>query len=253
MTRGSDRRDVLRKVAGFAIAPILGLPIFAFSTRPAKAATIGPKIAPGLAFTLHRELEREIFGGKAIIVRRAWACRFEKVGRGLGVSGSQISASVEAPPSLDAFAAIEERRQETGFLPATLDSNGLILPRGERKGSPEIATAAALALDLFEALPAGDPRIPAARQFLAEVSNRAALLLSRVPSDLFFPTPGSTREDRPMETGGEPAHIVIETEAAADPHSGLLDRFERRILTQIGPDARLSRDRWTLEAEAATP
>ena len=250
MTRGSDRRDVLRKVAGFAILPILGPPIFALSTRPAEAA--GLRVAPGLAFTLHRELEREISGGKAIIVRRAWACRFEKVGRGLGVSGSQISASVEAPPSLGAFAAIEERRQETGF-PATLDANGLILPRGERKGSPEIATAAALALDLFEALPAGDPRIPAARQFLAEVSNRAALLLSRVPSDLFFPTPGSTREDRPMETGGEPAHIVIETEAAADPHSGLLDRFERRILTQIGPDTRLSRDRWTLEAEAAAP
>ncbi len=115
MTRGSDRRDVLRKVAGFAILPILGPPIFALSTRPAEAA--GLRVAPGLAFTLHRELEREISGGKAIIVRRAWACRFEKVGRGLGVSGSQISASVEAPPSLGAFAAIEERRQETGFLP----------------------------------------------------------------------------------------------------------------------------------------
>ena len=244
MTRGADRREVLCKLAGFAIVPIIALPI-----RPATAATIGPKIAPGLAFTLHRELEREVSGGKAVVVRRAWACRFEAIGRGMGVSGSQVSASVDAPPSLGAFAAIEERRQETGFLPATLDANGLILPRGERKGSPEIATAAALALELFEALPAGDPRIPAARQFLAEVSNRAALLLSRVPSDLFFPVSGTTREERPMEAGEEAARVVIETEAAADPHTGLLERFERRIVTRIGSDTRLSRDRWTLEPE----
>ena len=247
MTQATDRRDVLRKVAAFAIVPVLGLPIFALPIRPAMAARPGPTVAPGLAFTLHRELERETSGAKSIIVRRAWACRFEAVGRGLGVSGSQISASVEAPPSLGAFAAIEERRQETGFLPATLDANGMILPRGERKGPPEIATAAELALALFEALPAGDPRIPAARQFLAEVSNRAALLLSRVPSDLFFPTTGSTREERPMEARGETARVAIETEAVADPDTGLLDQFERRIITQIGPDTRLSRDSWTLE------
>ena len=251
MTRGADRREVLRKAAAFAILPILGLPIFAFPIRRAEAA--GPRVPPGLAFTLRRELEREVSGGKAVIVRRAWACRFEAIGRGMGVSGSQVSASVEAPPSLGAFAAIEERRQETGFLPATLDANGLILPRGERKGSPEIATAAALALDMFEALPATDPRIPAARQFLAEVSNRAAVLLSRVPSDLFFPVSGTTREERPMEAGDETARIAIETEAAADPHTGLLDRIERRIFTEIGSDTRLSRDRWSLETEVPVP
>ena len=139
------------------------------------------------------------------------------------------------------------------LLPATLDANGLILPRVERKGSPEIATAAELALALFEALPAGDPRIPAARQFLAEVSNRAALLLSRVPSDLFFPTTGSTREERPMEARGETARVAIETEAVADPDTGLLDQFERRIITQIGPDTRLSRDSWTLEPQVPAP
>ena len=247
MTRRADRREVLRKAAAFAILPVIALPI-----RPAKAA-IGRNVPPGLAFTLRRELEREVSGGKAVIVRRAWACRFEAIGRGMGVSGSQVSASVEAPPSLGAFAAIEERRQETGFLPATLDANGLILPRGERKGSPEIATAAALALDMFEALPATDPRIPAARQFLAEVSNRAALLLSRVPSDLFFPVSGTTREERPMGAGDETARIAIETEAAADPHTGLLDRIERRIFTQIGSDTRLLRDRWSLETEVPVP
>lgn len=121
MTQATDRRDVLRKVAAFAIVPVLGLPIFALPIRPAMAARPGPTVAPGLAFTLHRELEREISGAKSIIVRRAWACRFEAVGRGLGVSGSQISASVDAPSSLGAFAAIEERRQETGsFQPRSM-------------------------------------------------------------------------------------------------------------------------------------
>ena len=46
---------------------------------------------------------------------------------------------------------------------------------------------------------------------------------------------------------------AIETEAVADPDTGLLDRFERRIRTQIGPDTRLSRDSWTLEPQVPAP
>ncbi|MCH2487383.1 MAG: hypothetical protein MK010_06545, partial [Erythrobacter sp.] len=210
-------------------------------------------VPPGTGFTLRRELEREVAGGKAIRVRRAWVCRIEAFGRGLGVTGNQISASVDAPPSLAAFAAIEEGRNETGFLPAALDAKGLILARGEPTHSPEVASAVALASALFEALPPGDPRIPAARQFLAEISNRAALLLSRVPSDLFFPEPRSEREVRPFDADGEPARIVIETEAETHQDTGLLASLERRITTEIGTDSRLSRDVWTLEPDPVTP
>lgn len=56
-----------------------------------------------------------------------------------------------------------------------------------------------------------------------------------------------------MEAGGETARVAIETEALADPDTGLLERFERRIRTQIGPETRLSRDSWTLEPEVSAP
>ncbi|MBY6015253.1 hypothetical protein KUV75_10140 [Qipengyuania gaetbuli] len=139
---GSDRRSVVRALGALAVLPMLPAPLAAATrTRPA---------FPSAALVLERTLDRHLANNALIRVTRSWSCTFRALGAGAVVDASQISAKVEAPPSLAAFARMEEARDASAIFPVQLDRSGLIVGWDEETG-PDIGTAVARAMDVIEA------------------------------------------------------------------------------------------------------
>lgn len=242
---GIERRTAIGGLGFAALLPLAGL---GAEFGPARAASrnISP---PAGAFRLERALRRELVGGAAIEVTRHWRISFAADASGLTVLGEQIFCEVAAPEALAPLAAIERARSASRVFPLALDGAGLI--RGGRNdgSAAELSRALDTGRALLRALPASPTRAEEAKRFMAQLAAMGAEAVSRLPRDLFFPTPGEAATTREIALpGGAKGAILVTARASAAPDSGLLAASERLIVTRLPDGDRRAEERWSLTA-----
>ncbi|MXO96888.1 hypothetical protein GRI34_10725 [Erythrobacter aquimaris] len=234
----SKRRSVLHAIGALALLPLAGTRAVAAS-RAAVSFPQGP-------IRLRRKLVRSLKDGASIDVVREWSCRFEKLGAGARMQGHQVAVEVAAPPPLKAMAAIEEARDASGFLPLELDRTGLIVDWSRATGSG-VDQAVRRALDMVEETVAKADEKQTSKEFVTSVGSMAAELVSQIPRDLLFPTPGGHVEARPVELAdGLAGSFEVAIAAQIHAESGLLRSFERTVTTRVGDSVRLSSETWEI-------
>jgi hypothetical protein len=218
--------------------------------RPAPGAAPRAAFAPpATPMVLTRELRRTLGDGQEVVSRRSYAVRFVPEGQGWTVEGEVVSSEVEAPPSVPAaIVALERGRSDDGLFPLRLDGEGLIVAQ---QGSSDPASAErALAVVRARLADAGlSPADRAAAVAMAEQLQRQSRSAGgNWPVDLFRPANGERSEVRtvPLGNGAEGRVTVTTAAATASSRTGLVDRFERKVLTETGGTSRLSVETWTL-------
>lgn len=237
-----DRREALRRLGAFAMLPIVA------SVFPLKAsATRMVRNAPGGDFRLVRKVSRALVDGRLLVVERSWSFRFAPVDVGMRATSFAQSCTVDAPPGLEALARMEEAREDSGPFPARLDPGGqIVMAKAAPQGASPAAIAEALSILRNARLTPTDTM--QAQRFLGELASAAGAAVSAIPVDLFFPVPGSQRDQRviPLPGGGE-GSVEVHLCSMARQETGLLDCMERTVSTRIGSDERTSSERWSLQ------
>lgn len=218
----------------------------------AGAATIAPQadrdgfVPPRGPLLLTRELRKTLADGQEIVSRRRYAIRFVPQADGYRVEGELVGADVQAPPALADLAEVERTRSDDGLFPLLLDRGGMIL---EQRGADDPASTART---LAEA------RAFLARAELSEADRAAALaMVTRLqeqaraaggnwPADLFRPASGRREESRELPLPDGSAGRVTVSITATDMPGGMLDRLQRRVVTELDGTSRLSTETWTL-------
>ena len=236
------RRRALRILGAGALLSATG---FAFPA-PARASGLQREVPRG-NYRLTRLLERELVDGAMLSVNRAWSCRFLGAGRGMRVEGEALECIVQAPAALAALAEMEKRRVGVGPLPVLLDSTGLIAAAAD---VPEVEPRQVLdaAVDVLVRSKIADASLGEAKRALAQLANAAGQSMSTIPEDLFFPDLAPSISSREFTLGNDIAgEVLIEVKADAQPETGLLKSWERRVNSRIGDGSRLARELWMLE------
>ena len=239
---GSTRRALMTGLVGAGIAG-------GFAWRGALLASEAGLPLPAGTMRLTRELVRELGDGAAITVRRAWAIGFVRQGRGIAVSGRQLSASVDAPPSLAGLARIEEQRDTAAMFPIILSAAGRIVAAGSdgEADDDDFAPALRAAEQIIASRPQSEDRRASLRRYLAEIHRAGSGQFDTLPADLFYPlgTPLRREETLTLPDGLEGAFTLV-WNARAVPGSGWLAEGEREIVTRIEGLERRSREIWTM-------
>lgn len=215
---------------------------------PLQAAPTMPLRLPGAPLQLVRVLQRRIGEDAAITVRRSWLVQCERQGRGIVLTGQQISADVSAPPHLAALAQIERQRDASAMFPLMLSDDGVILTPGNASAPDDILGSA---LTAAEALIARQP-VPADereryRLYLAQVHQAGASLLDSLPPDLFFPNGSAVERSHPVALpGGLTGRFTLVYSSEPQPDAPWLKRAERRAMTDVAGITRAASEVWTL-------
>ena len=228
---------------------LLGLGALAALPAPALARALTG--APEGDFVLERVLVRGLSDGKRIVVTRRWSIAFApSEAGGLRVTGEQSFAKVDAPPPLQALAAIEAGREEAGFLPLQLDMTGEIVSPAEGEAPPALPEdVVSAALAYARARSAGAEVSATARQFVTDLSQRGHEWLTKLPRDLFFPEPRDRSASRDIALpDGTQGHVILRERALAASEWGLLREFAREAETSTAAYSQKGSDRWTLSA-----
>jgi hypothetical protein len=234
------RRAVLRALGAAALLP-------AFAGGALAQAGGRPIAPPPQPMIFRRNLRREMAGGLAVVAQRDFEIRFERLAAGHRIEGRQIASTVEAPPSLEAFARLERERVEDGMFPLLLDEQGLIMsgPEGRPSASVEHALDLALAQVSAELKAAGD--VAEARGFILGLQQAAGTIASVMPVDLFVPPEILQRASRRMSLpDGTSGDLSTEYSGTLTPETGLLRDAKRVIVTDTGGSRRETVETWTL-------
>lgn len=231
-----------------AAAPALATGIEAEHPAPdANPDAAAPFVPPHEPMVLTRELRKVMGDGKAFTARRSYAIRFVPEGEGWRVEGSLLSSEVEAPPGVPPqLAELERTRPDTGLFPLRLDRAGMIV---DQQGARDPRTSAAL---LEQA------RATLARSSLSEAERRSAEALviqlqaqakaagGNWPVDLFRPRDAARSETRALPLGPGMDGQVRVTVAAQEAPGGMMERMERKVVTETAGTRRTSVETWTL-------
>ena len=223
------------------------MPVIALNFRAAPAAATPVAYAPEGQYMLTRELTRGLGNGKTVVVTRRWLCDFVSSESGIRVSGEQVHFDVEAPEVLAPIAEIERKRVVTGFLPATLDQYGRLTNTQQETADRDVRAAIDQALLLYKQKSADVEVQKLASEFLRDLSQAGAQMLSKVQPDLFFPEPGEHREDRTLELpNGDVGSFEVTLTAEAYQRTRLLKLVSRKVVTRIADSERLSSENWSM-------
>jgi len=239
MTRKIDLLLGAALLAGAAVPPA-----HAAGERPGPAAVAA--FAPPEGALLTRELRKDFARGGELVSRRTYAIRFVPEGAGWRVEGNLVDNAVEAPPGVaPELIALERNRADSGLFPLHLDAQGLIVRQaGGSDPANEAATITAAQGFLAGKLPETDRAAAVAMAVALQARARSAG--GTWPADLFRPRPGARREVRRLPVGNGSAGTVTITVSAADRADGLLERLERRVVTETAGSRRTSTETWTL-------
>lgn len=253
MSRGSGKGSTLRAMAR---AAALALAAATLTPGPARADQLGPEPGAGMfsppsgAMILTRELRRSLSDGKAIITRRSYEIRIVPERGGFRVDGHLVSVDVDVPPRLMALALLERLRSDDGLFPIHLTTRGLI---AEQQGAANIGNPQTR--QLAESMIAKAP-LPAgqrgdARSFITTLLAHPEIAGGHWPAELFHPMTGTRSDMRDYAMAdGAPAHIRVSITAHGDGPGGLLQSFERVILTTASHSPpQESHERWTLSPQ----
>jgi hypothetical protein len=250
MKTSLNRRGALRAFAKVASLPAATT----LASASALAATPNSNLPTG-RFRLNRLLERGLSDGKMIRVAREWACEFSRpsgrfggdAGGMLFVTGQQIAVSVEAPAKLAPLAEIERTRIVTELFPGQLDSKGRLTKPFLGTSDADMERAMNAAMDIYRREGSSAQTIQNARLFLTNLTNSGAAMLSQIPADLFYPTPGLRKATQEIALpSGLTGAFELEVKADVRAQTGLLQNFARTVTTRTADDARVSREVWEL-------
>lgn len=222
------------------------LALFAAAIAAAPAAQAETAFVPAAGpLVLTRTVVRGLPDGKQVIATRRYEVQIARDGDGYRVDGRLLAAEVQAPPSLEALAAIERKRTDAGLFPFRLDARGLIaapLAPGDRAAIEAAGTASRQAI-------AGGP-LPATERREAEaivgriIHQGTAGAGAQWPADLFRPLLGRRSANSATALpGGGGGTIVTTIEATRGPGG---DRIERTVTTETGGSRRTTREIYTL-------
>lgn len=237
----STRREMLAGLVATGTAGAFGLP------GMLRAASTPLRLPAGL-MRLERELERELGGDAVVTVRRGWELRFARQARGIIITGTQVSVSVDAPPSLADLARIEEQRETRAMFPILLSEAGLVLAAGgSAAASGDMAPALRAAERMIATRPQSEERRENLRRYLAEIHRAGSGEFDSLPADLFYPagTPLHRIEALTLP-GGLAGEFELVWDARPVPGEGWLASGERLVITRIEGLERRSREGWTL-------
>jgi len=223
-------------------AAIMPLAAIGAAQAPAMAGAFNPPAAPLL---LTRTLRHELHDGQAVITRRAYRVQFVAERDGFRLDGTLAEVTVEAPPGLEALAALERKRPDAALFPMQLDAGGRLLAAPEV--APSLVQRQAIGVAASQIarmdLPPGDAA--QAQGFVSQLQARP--YRTAWPLDLFRPQPGDRREQRAIPlTDGLNGQVTTEIAARADAASGLLAAFSRKVTTDLGGNTRVVVEEWTL-------
>jgi len=217
------------------------------STGPAAQPEFAPPSEPMI---LTRELRRALGDGQQVVSRRSYAVRFVPAPGGWTVEGELVGTEVEAPPTVPAqLVALERQRGDGGLFPLGLDAHGMIVSQHGDHDPAVSAQAMAVVTASLAASTLSEADRAAALAMAQRIRAQASAAGGNWPVDLFRPSPGERSEVRqiPLGNGVEGRVTVTTAGAIADQdHAALIERFERKVLTETGGTSRLSVETWTL-------
>lgn len=226
-----------------------GLAILAAALVGAPPAPVEAFAPPAGPLTLTRTVRRALPDGKEVVATRRYEVRVLRDGAGYRVEGRLLAVEVQAPPALEALAAIERGRSDDGLFPFRLDPAGLIAA----PTAPGDRTAIAAAETVARRTIAKGPLAPAeqreAATFVGQiVAKGAAGTGAQWPADLFHPAPGRHTTSRAVAVpGGQPGSITTTIEAVRAAGG---DRIERTVVTETGGNRRTTREIYTVSPGA---
>lgn len=235
----------IQLLLGAALAMAAASAATAESVRAAaQAAAFAPPAGP---MVLTREVRKTFGDGQVFVSRRRYAVRFAPQGEGWTLDGTLIASEVEAPPGVPPqLAELERNRRDDGLFPMHLDGAGMIV---DQPGSSDPVTSGRALAAVGTAL-AGSNLSAADRQaasaFAASLHAQARAAGGNWPPDLFRPRRGLSSETRTMPAGGGAQGRVTIAITAGTGSGGLMERLERRVVTEAGGTSRLSVETWTL-------
>lgn len=196
---------------------------------------------------LARRLERRLRNGASILVERSWQVEFARQGRGVAVSGVQLSANVQAPARLAELAELEQSRSTAQMWPILLSGEGRIIAAGEYIRDEDLTAAIRQAEAIIAARNQGLAVEARLDEFLGQMQRAGTSLLEQLPPDLFYPAEGEHEIARPVILPeGLKGEFVMTYVAHKAMGRQWLGRAERRIATRIGDDERRSSEIWEL-------
>ncbi len=234
------------------VAALLPL-VLAHAPATAAAAAQGPVdfslsegfVPPLTPMVLTRMLRKPLGDGNEVIARRSYEVRFVPDGDGFRIDGTLIDVTVDAPAELAAFAALERARPDDSLFPMRVDRNGQFTSSAKAVANAHVREGADLghAAITRAGLSPGDAA--QAHAFVDVVRQRPAR--TEWPRDLFRPAEGHQiqRSEVPL-ADGMTGSVMVETEARASHHGGLLSSFARTVTTDLGGDLRQTFETWTL-------
>ena len=216
--------------------------------RAGPAADGGAVFAPpGAPMVLTRELRKTLVDGQSFVSRRRYAIRFVPSLDGWQVEGTLLASEVEAPADVPAaLVELERTRSDEGLFPLRLDRAGLIVAQQGSHDPQSSARALAAAQSYLATSPLSSADRSAAGALTARLQAQTRAAGGNWPADLFRPVPGERSEVRRIPLGGGADGKVTVTMAAAGSPAGVLERLERRVVTETAGSRRLSVETWTL-------
>jgi hypothetical protein len=233
----------VRRAAWLLGAAVI-LPVAAIGAAQASpaASAFAPTPAPLL---LTRTLRHVLHDGKAVVSRRSYRVRFVADQGGFRIDGALADVVVDAPPGLEALAQLERRRPDTGLFPMRLDASGAIVPGPDAPPSAEQRQALELAAWQIARMGLAASETGQAQAFVERLQAQPHRTVW--PRDLFHPAPGARREARSIPlANGLRGEVTTEIEASADPTTGLLGAFRRKVTTELDGNTRVVIEEWTL-------
>lgn len=224
------------------VAALLPVAALSAAEQPAPGALFAPSPAPML---LTRTLRHVMHDGKAVVTRRSYRVQFVPAAGGFRLEGKLTDVSVEAPPMLAAFADLERKRPDDSVFPIQLDGNGLILSAPVLAQTAQQRQAAGTAKTEIARLNLAAADVSTAQGFIGQFQART--YRTNWPLDLFRPRAGTRFDDRTIALpDGMSGQVTTEMDASADPATGLLEAFQRKVTTTLEGTTRVVIEEWTL-------
>lgn len=239
---GNGKALWLASVAALAPVAISQVPV-----APAQASPSGEFQPPAEAMVLTRTLRKHLPGGAEIRTERSYEIWFIPEAGGYRIDGKLVDVLVEAPPGLEALAAIEKARPDDGMFPIRLDSRGSLIFGQQPQPSAAVREASALTLRQVNTLGLGREEAAQSHAFVRQFEKRPGN--TAWPEDLFRPAPGKRSESRAIPLpNGDSGQVSVAIEASTA-ESGLLSSFARIVTTRMGNSSRVTEEIWTLSGK----
>jgi hypothetical protein len=222
------------------------LPVAAASAmQPAPAA--GAFVAPPGPLVLTRTLRRPLPDGAEIVSTRRYEVRIVAEGGGYRVDGHLIDAEVTAPESLEALAALERNRPDTGLFPFRLDRMGKIASPAVPSDRTADGAAAASARLAIAGSSLAAPDRAEAQGLIDRLTALRSASGARWPADLFNPAPGlRSQTSRFALPNGKEGSVTTTIDARRGADG---DSIERTVITETGGTQRITRETYRVEPQ----